>query len=159
MFLLLFIFDLDSSTSRIPYMMMMILLCSCIRYRSIRRYIMLKFQSYSILPCHLRTGRDLLLVYMIFCRQMSSNGEGWYSIAALVNINSPSPWSVQFIFGLHYIYCSKSKSIHRPRIGRTIASAVPFLTFILTMLLLLLRPTSVDSVSIDRLIQVCVDIW
>ena len=54
---------------------------------------------------------------------------------------------------------SKSKSIRCHRITRAIASAVPFPTFILTMLLLLLRPTSVDSVSIDRLIQVCVDIW
>ena len=39
-----------SSTSRIRYMMMMILLCSCIRCRSICRYIMLEFQSYSIHP-------------------------------------------------------------------------------------------------------------
>ena len=39
-----------SSTSRIRYVMMMILLCSCIRCRSIRRYIMLEFRSYSILP-------------------------------------------------------------------------------------------------------------
>ena len=38
-----------SSTSRIRYMMMMILLCSCIRYRSIRWYIILEFWSYSIL--------------------------------------------------------------------------------------------------------------
>ena len=41
---------LNSGTSRIHYMVMMILLYSCIRCRSIRWYIMLEFRSYSILP-------------------------------------------------------------------------------------------------------------
>ena len=49
---LLLISTIRTGTSRIRYMMMMILLCSCIRCRSIRWYIMLEFRSWC-----LRLGR------------------------------------------------------------------------------------------------------
>ena len=38
-------------------------------------------------------------------------------------------------------------------------SVISSLLHLMMLILLLIRPTSVDSVSIDRLIQVCVDIW
>ena len=43
-------------------------------------------------------GFQYLYWFYVHPSLTSSNGEGWYSIAALVNINSPSPWSVRFYF-------------------------------------------------------------
>ena len=86
---------LDSSTSMNRYMMMMILLCSCIRRRSTRRYIMLEFRSYSILPsvvvifeqgglcyyvCYLYWSVFILLKLTYF-----SNGEGYANLLIQTN--------------------------------------------------------------------------
>ena len=54
-----------SSASRIRYMMMMILLCSCLQFRSIRRYIMLTFRSYCLYPTWLHSAMIYFKSYAI----------------------------------------------------------------------------------------------
>ena len=61
---------LDSSTSRFRYMMMIMLLCSCIWYSSIRWYIMIEFLPYRLLPSvhssDFRIGRAFVLHPLLY---------------------------------------------------------------------------------------------
>ena len=109
---------LDSSTSRIRYMMM-ILLCSCIRYISVRRHIMLKFRSYNIFwsfvdvfeqgvicystRCYLASSEQtssFTSYYHFGCDPDSSNREG--SVIASATF---CPWYISLIQWCCYYFC------------------------------------------------------